>query len=113
MLRPVTRARNARLTQPLGPRSRARPDDAVSGGVPPGGGVCGGPTGWVSGIDAEPSSVAERPSEFVPVAVAVLSANVWPDCVAMAQEYVHVSPGSSVASPAFAPVRCSSHLGSS
>ena len=71
MLRPLTRARNAVSTQPLGPRSRARPDTTDSGrtspagvGVVPAGVVPPGVTppgvtppgvvaGWVSGIDAE------------------------------------------------------------
>ena len=58
-------------------------------------------------------SVADFWSELVPVAVAVFSAMVWPTVVAIAHEYVHVSPGSSVASAAFSPVRCSSQFASS
>ena len=56
MLRPRTRARNAVLTQPLGPRSTARPDTIVSGSTPLSGGVgvefggvAGGFTGGVPG----------------------------------------------------------------
>ena len=54
-----------------------------------------------------------EPSEFVPVALAVLSAEDIPTCVAIAHEKVQVSPGSSVASLACAPVRCSSQFASS
>ena len=55
MLRPRTLARNACLTQPLGPFSRAMPETIVSGSTPPPGAasaasaVVGGFVGGVGG----------------------------------------------------------------
>ena len=56
MLRPVTRARKACLTQPLGPRSRAMPEVIVSGSIRrPGASAAeslGGVVGGVGGVAA-------------------------------------------------------------
>src|SRR5215217_6914179 len=122
MARPRTRARNVRLTQPLGPSSRARADAIVSGSVAPApgavptgavlaGGVPPGVTGCVSGIVAQSSPCAIRPFSSVPFAVAQLSAERSPTFVTIAQSYVQTSPGSNEVSDV-SPVRTSSQAAS-
>ena len=110
--RPDTTARNARLTQPLAPRRRARPATGrcvtpstwtwpagcTAGGVVSGGGG-GDFGGWRRSTDAESSAVTvlcESPIGSTPVTLAVFGSGSGSVAVTLwVQRQRHSSPGSS------------------